>query len=146
MERFKIDHFLKSHPGGSFPNFETLGHQDTLAIRSRLAQRLGLAPDASYRELQDRIVSFQIQGATFRQEVMNQSLTSIKIPLDIELSSQVLIDWSSQSNIDRLKWDDFTERFHDIWYPSSEDIDVFDESLSWIMSVSHDGVLCLVKL
>lgn len=77
---------------------------------------------------------------------MNQSLTSIKIPLDIELSSQVLIDWSSQSNIDRLKWDDFTERFHDIWYPSSEDIDVFDESLSWIMSVSHDGVLCLVKL
>ena len=29
--------------------------------------------------------------------------------------------------------------FSDIWYPSTDDIDVFDSSVSWILSVNHEG-------
>ncbi len=36
--------------------------------------------------------------------------------------------------------------FDDIWYPASDDIDLFDSTLDWILSVSHSGLIDLRRL
>ena len=36
--------------------------------------------------------------------------------------------------------------FDDIWYPDADDIDVFDDTVTWILSVAHSGQNKLLKL
>lgn len=35
--------------------------------------------------------------------------------------------------------------FYDIWFPIADDIDLFDKSLSWILSIRHDGCITYIK-
>ena len=48
-------------------------------------------------------------------------------------------------NIDEMSIFDVSADFRFIWYPQSDDIDIFDSTLTWILSVSHDGELSLVR-
>ncbi|EKO31739.1 hypothetical protein LEP1GSC179_0008 [Leptospira santarosai str. MOR084] len=41
---------------------------------------------------------------------------------------------------------DLINNFDDIWYPSVDDIDIIDMSISWILSVSHFGEIKLIDL
>ncbi len=40
----------------------------------------------------------------------------------------------------------FLNFFSDIWYPSLDDIEIFDLNLNWIVSVRHYGGIYYVKL
>lgn len=31
--------------------------------------------------------------------------------------------------------------FDDIWYPASDDIEIFDDSLAWMIAVDHGGYI-----
>ena len=36
--------------------------------------------------------------------------------------------------------------FDDIWYPDSDDIDIFDQTLSWILTVLHNGDVKILQI
>lgn len=59
--------------------------------------------------------------------------------IDIKYSEYVYINWYKFDDIDQMKFDDFCMFFDYIWYPSSDDIEIFDESLSWIILIHHTG-------
>jgi hypothetical protein len=35
--------------------------------------------------------------------------------------------------------------FDEIWFPAADDIELFDDTYSWILSVSHDGEIFFLK-
>ncbi len=57
----------------------------------------------------------------------------------------VFINWYQFDNIDVMTSKDVVRYFDDLWYPSSDDIDLFDSSFAWVVSVRHDGIVAIVK-
>ena len=35
--------------------------------------------------------------------------------------------------------------FDDLWYPAADDLEIFDASCSWLVSVAHDGAVGVVR-
>jgi hypothetical protein len=62
----------------------------------------------------------------------------------IKAGADVLVNWYRFDQIDRIAFSDLSEHFDHIWYPSSDDIEIFDESLDWFVLVRHDGRVAVV--
>jgi hypothetical protein len=58
---------------------------------------------------------------------------------------RVYVNWYRYDQIDEFDLASLSTFFRDIWYPSSDDIEVFDASCNWIVSVSHTGDVAYVK-
>ncbi|MEX0599721.1 MAG: hypothetical protein WD205_03690, partial [Rhodothermales bacterium] len=62
----------------------------------------------------------------------------------IHPATKVYVNWDRFEEVDRMALDDLDDFFHYIWYPSSDDIDVFDDDLEWILSVTHGGSVMIL--
>ncbi len=40
-----------------------------------------------------------------------------------------------------MKAEDLISTFSDIWYPSSDDLDIIDGTMQWIVSIDHNGTV-----
>lgn len=61
------------------------------------------------------------------------------------VAQKVYINWHRFDKIDQMQFPDLMGHFDDIWYPGADDIDIFDDSLNWVASVSHFGNVRLLK-
>jgi hypothetical protein len=142
MEQFKILHFLRDNPNTAFPAYEEVGEDIRLSLRRSLAHRLGLAEDVNPTLLLAEISGrghpighippddpFDIAGllATHHRHAFND----------------LYVNWDRFDHIDKLSCTDLSRHFSDIWYPSADDIEIFDESGQWVLMVCHDGVVSL---
>lgn len=72
----------------------------------------------------------------------NKVFNSIGIPVP----NEVFINFERFNNIDVFLFKDFCKYFDDIWYPAADDIEVFDSSFNWIVSVKHYGAVHYAKI
>ena len=61
--------------------------------------------------------------------------------LKIKYLDSLYLNWYKFDNIDAIALKDLDKYFYDIWYPGSDDIDIFDSNLTWIVSIRHDGYI-----
>ena len=73
-------------------------------------------------------------------------LAALVHSLELEAQEEVFINWDDFTTIDRMRFKDLTEHFDYIWYPGPDDIEIFDDSLSWILSVDHGGYVRVLVL
>lgn len=64
--------------------------------------------------------------------------------LKISPREHVFINWNRYDDIDEIGFNDLDMYFSDIWYPGSDDIDIFDSSFRWIISISPEGYIKVV--
>lgn len=139
MDTFKIEHFEREHPGIEFPWFRELKLHETAEIRDRLSQRIGLPAGLDNLEL-TRSVSRLCSGCESKNaESQLFNLMNLTKDLGITPQGKVYVNWYRYDKIDQMAFEDLVRYFDDIWYPSSDDIELFDDSLSWIVAVSHYG-------
>lgn len=69
----------------------------------------------------------------------NIKLQEIFFSIKIIPQQDVYITWDSFNDIDVMPFDDFCKYFDDIWYPSVDDVGVFDDSFSWFIIITHYG-------
>lgn len=69
----------------------------------------------------------------------NIKLQEIFFSIKIIPQQYVYITWDSFNDIDVMPFDDFCKYFDDIWYPSVDDVGVFDDSFSWFIIITHYG-------
>jgi hypothetical protein len=145
MDPFKIQNFERSHEGQSFPHAQALRPPDAEALRVRIAKAVGVEESLDGLSLTRRLDSM---GTVVHGESPQRSsfdLRALVARLEITPHAHVYINWYRYDEIDRMRFDDLARYFTDVWYPSSDDIDLFDDSLSWILSVAHDGVVKLIR-
>ncbi len=53
----------------------------------------------------------------------------------------VFINWDKFDNIDEISFNDLDQYFYNIWFHSADNIDIFDDTYRWIVSIRHDGVI-----
>jgi hypothetical protein len=143
MDQFKIDNFRRDHPGTPFPQYRTLTPEEAQEVRSRLCGAAGLDPlqdPLSILKALDRLAEpipgLNAQEASFDCEAALRSRRVLG-------ADTVYVNWDRFRVVDRIGWRDLVRYFSDLWYPSSDDIEVFDDSMAWVLLVAHHGGLKL---
>lgn len=144
MESFKIEHFTRDNPTKKFPAFSSLKPNKTKMLFDRLSDRIGefLPPDQLVKKINEISIVLEKDNA----ENKNFILKEIFDKTGINPQEKVYINWYQFDKIDEIGFDDLNSFFDDIWYPGSDDIDIFDKTFSWILSIYHNGSIKLVKL
>lgn len=135
----KIENFIRQYPGKQFPAFRSLTVQDAEKIAQIIQNQLGMPPNSSpldlVKELRDR--SSVIPDAN--AESTRFDLKSTILRAGIAPNKIVFINWYRFDQIDEMNLSDLSTHFGDIWYPAADDIDIFDETLDWIISIGYSG-------
>ncbi len=144
MEEFKVKHFRSAYPDKQFPKYFTVEQQELLVLQKKLFNSF-LDEDSSLESLMETINSSAtiIDAVNALDDDFN--LLEFFLKQNIEYKEIVFLNWYRFDDIDKIKTADLNNHFSDIWYPSSDDIDLFDESFSWMVSIRHDGVLSLIR-
>ncbi len=66
--------------------------------------------------------------------------------IGIPVPNEVFINFERFNSIDVFLFNDFCKYFGDIWYPAADDIEVFDATFNWIVSVKHYGLVHYAKI
>jgi len=137
MEEFKIVHFEKEKPGENFPFFIHLSNEEARVLFEKLQNKIGgsLTPQELSLEIRER--SSYLEG-----ENAEKNDFSIKMVFDsigVKTRINIYINWYLFDNIDKIHFSDFNQFFDDIWYPGADDIDIFDNTTDWLVSINHDG-------
>ena len=139
MEAFKIEHFSKVHNGLSFPWFHSLTVDEKQLMQNRLLKKLSMTEDKNTLNLVCTLSEIGKVHQGFNAQDKNFDLIKVFESLGIHTSDCVYINWYRFDQVDKIKLVDLAKYFDDIWYPSSDDLDIFDDNLSWFISISHEG-------
>lgn len=146
MDRIKIENFKRDQPDSDFPSYRALHPDEAESLRKSLLLRLNIQPSTSPLDLVKTVSnrSMLVEHADADKEAFD--LSGVLSSLGIQPKEAVFINWYRYDCIDQMKIAELSRYFHDIWYPGADDIDVFDESLDWILSVGYSGPVSILKL
>jgi hypothetical protein len=144
MDSYKIEYFREDHPDSSFPHFKQLGGAECRRLceiisTSLLGQECSDGGELCIRlDRQSEYVSST--NATSEDFSIRHVLDESGItPLD-----EVFLNWGEFDEIDQMAFNDVDRHFEDIWYPHRDDLDIFDQSGQWLISVDHDGYVKMI--
>ena len=146
MEKFKIDIFYNKYKKRKFPFFRKLSKNESGEILKKISVISGYDTNITPLEIVKNISEKSISLPLFNAENENFSLFSVFDFLNIKPKNEVFINWFRFDDIDKISFEDLNNYFGDIWYPGPDDIDIFDESFLWILSISHYGAVFIVDI
>jgi hypothetical protein len=136
MDAIKVENFRRANPNAAFPQFAPVPAAACLQLRMSIAERIGLKKEAEPLE----ILGTLWERATVLPDINAEDEMPLqKLIPQIDEESYVFVNWYRFDSIDRFAMTDFEAYFDELWYPSSDDIEVFDASLRWFLLVRHDG-------
>lgn len=144
MDETKLDNFAASHPDSSFPEFRQLTANECESLKTRLANKLGIPSRSSGLEV---LRSLEARARNVPNvQPSDESFSPTSLLLRLQSEPQVFINWNRFEDIDEMAATDFSSSFHDLWYPSSDDIEVFDKTFTWVIMVRHFDAVQTVQL
>jgi hypothetical protein len=145
MQEIKIQNFERDR-GQSFPAFRSLSPDQCAALRERVAQKLGLPPETDPLELVRHLAAKEGRYSSQQADEASFDLGKAMDELGIKPKDTIYLNWYRYDDVDEMSVKDLSKFFDDIWYPSSDDLDIFDDSLQWILSIAHDGDVKAIAL
>ena len=133
MDQIKLENFRKEY-GFEMPIVRSLPYDECLKIRENLLHKFSLDDIDEFFKI-DKIS--RLDG--FNADEENFDFKTAFGKLGIAISNEICINFNKFESIDILRFDDLFKFFSDIWYPSLDDIEIFDINLNWIISVRHYG-------
>ena len=139
MDEFKISLFESEH-AFRFPQYQSLGKIEGQKLMNNIAEKYNI-----------NLTNFEAELAmkqSFCEEFNGEEDFKLKhclTSLGIKLSNSLCINWYKFERVDVLTVDDLDKYFYDLWFPSADDIDLFDHTLNWIVSIRHDGCVSWIK-
>ena len=135
MDQIKLENFRKEY-GFEMPIVRSLLAGECLKIRENLFHKFSLNNIDEFFKI-DKFS--KLDG--FNADEVNFDLMTAFSELGIATPNEICINFNKFESIDILRFDDLFKFFSDIWYPSLDDIEIFDINLSFIVSVRHYGAI-----
>lgn len=139
MDEFKITLF-ESEYSECFPKYVTLAETNCNELANELSVKYKLRRDTLEDDMFNKQFKFKDYNALDGFELIKTLFKLEIIPLE-----RVFINWYMFKQIDEFDIKDVDKYFDDIWFPSSDDIDIFDKTLDWVLTVRHDGFISYLK-
>lgn len=135
MDQIKLENFRKEH-GIKMPIIRSLPYDECLEIRENLLHKFSLDDIDEFFKIDkfSRLDDFNADEEIF-------DLKAVFRKLNIATPNEICINFNKFESIDIFRFDDLDKFFSDIWYPSLDDIEIFDINLSFIFSVRHYGTI-----
>ena len=135
MDQIKLENFRKEH-GFDMPIIRSLSPSECLKIKENLLHKFSLQNIDEFFKIDkfSRLDGFNADEANFDPKALFSKL-------NITAPNEICINFNKFESIDILHFDDLSKFFSDIWYPSLDDIEIFDINLSFIISVRHYGAI-----
>lgn len=57
----------------------------------------------------------------------------------------IYLDWGNFKDIVKVRVNDFVDNIDNFWYPSSDDLSIFDQRCNWILNIHHYGAIGCVQ-
>lgn len=137
----KKKNFLKENPSLPFPNLAAVSDQCLFDLRATFIKKLGLPSSCNnlvlFRTLEsvaDLIKGYDATSKGF-------ALTKLFHELGITPNEKVFINWDNFETLSEVRVKDLSDFFSYLYYPSSDDIEIFDSSTDWILMIAHHGSL-----
>ena len=144
MDDIKRQNFKASHPEVVFPQVRHLQPHECDQVRTEIAVKLNLPTKSSHLELLKEIDYRAHEVIGFRPSNKTFSLVAVLKELQINATA-LYINWQQFDDIDEITVSDLDRWFHDFWYPDSDDLELFDSSLNWILLIKHFDVIKMLK-
>ena len=135
MDQIKLENFRKEY-GFEMPIIRSLPAGECLKIRENLLHKFSLDDIDEFFKIDkfNRLDGFNANEEKF-------DLKAAFSELGIATPNEICINFNKFENIDILRFDDLSKFFSDIWYPSLDDIELFDFYLSFIVWVGDCGAI-----
>ncbi|MCU1271432.1 MAG: hypothetical protein JWN74_2726 [Acidobacteriaceae bacterium] len=145
MDEIKIKNFIVAHPGVSLPKFHHVQPDECESLRVAMSKKMGLAATATGLEL---LNSIEKRAPPIPNVIpSDESFRPARLLHEKKIEAeQIYINWYQFDDIDEMALGEFSISFHDLWYPASDDIELFDQSLEWILLVRHFDVVQFARL
>ncbi len=146
MDSFKIEYFKNSNPGEGFLQYRSLSAAECEDLRRSLAKQLGLKGTEDTLLLLSRLHERPSMDMGVLQETEPVDILETVRSGGLKCGETVYVNWYRFDDVDEISANDLSRCFHYIWYPSSDDIEIFDKSGSWVLAVDHGGHVRLIGL
>ncbi len=146
MDQIKVDNFVKENPDGTFPKYVALDKESCAEIRLSLSERLEIDVSSGSMVLVNAIDRLGEICGRFNCDDDELDLKKTLSSLEIYWPEYVFINWYRYDDIDKVKFSDLANHFDDVWYPNVDDIDIFDETFTWVLSLTHYGVIKILRV
>lgn len=135
MDQIKLENFRKEH-GFDMLIIRSLSAAECLEIRENLLYKFSLQNIDEFFKIDkfSRLDGFNADEANF-------DIKAVFSKLNIATPNEICINFNKFESIDIFRFGDLDKFFSDIWYPSLDDIEIFDLNLNWIVSVRHYGAI-----
>ncbi len=146
MELFKISNFKKTHKVKLFPTFEEMNNFEIEnIIQNVITEFFGGLEVIDKQNLLDLIHSKArfIDGINAMDNDFN--IKKLLTNNHLDATKFCFINWEVFDLIDKFKIEDVFNYFEDIWYPSSDDIEIISEDFKWIICITHFGGISILK-
>ena len=143
MENFKIQNFEKANPGKRFPVYTVQDEHACADLVNVLSKKLGIEPSSDGVKMVQEIQKQAILLKNVNAESEDFDLSGVLKRENIKALERVFINWYRFDAIDAMAFQDLSKCFGDVWYPSSDDIEIFDASTNWMLCVAHNGIVKL---
>ncbi len=146
MQEFKIHNYERDNGKGTFTPFRHLSCEEGAILRTALGRRLKLPENALGCDILRCIhgAAVSVGGANAKDDRFD--LLHLVSRLGYVLPAVVYLNWYQFDDIDELRAMDLAHRFSDIWYPETDDIEIVDIEMRWIVAVTHGGSVKLLDL
>ena len=120
MDQIKLENFRKEH-GIKMPIIKSLPYDECLKTRENLLHKFSLDDIDEFFKI-DKFS--RLDG--FNADEENFDLKTAFSKLDIATPNEICINFNKFESIDIFRFVDLCKFFSDIWYPSLDDIEIFD--------------------
>lgn len=146
MDALKIEHYEREHGSGTFLPFRHLSKEEATQLFAVLRGRLGLPNDVDPLTLVRNIFARGTAVVGVNADNDDFDLLRVLDQLGLDVPETVYLNWYRFDNIDGLRTRDLASAFDDVWYPSSDDLDILDSQMRWLVSITHEGEVRAMRL
>lgn len=126
--------------GVGFPEFKTLVRDDLISHEEKIRRLIGGEGNVFS---QIEVVGVKIK----RIDPLcgDFKLCDVVVSCVLSLSSDVFLNWGNFEAVDVISLESLSMFFYDIWFPSADDIYLYDESFSWVLNITHYGTVLFLR-
>jgi hypothetical protein len=144
MKNHKVLNYDREFPSGPPLKFTSLTQREAETLGQQLINRAGLEGVSPIEML---------RGALARAEKLpNVCLDEHEIELaevlercEVKPQKRVYIQWRLFEEVDEFDLDELKRVFYYVWYPIADDIELFDDSMRWIVFIEHHGAVSILR-
>lgn len=143
MDPHKLEDFADEHPGEESPRVDAVPTRQTSKLVTTLMARF--CPCAKTESDFIRYIAREPMVDNLAALDEDFDFTRLLKDSHIEIPSDVFLNFTEFDRLERMRYSDFAKYFRNVYWPATDDLDCFDETLNWIVSIDHDGNITLLQ-